>query len=190
MTDFVTPNDFTEKTKAKAVEVNENFTAIETHLNTTGVHKFQNGNYGALNAASSLFSIDYQTAAASGDLNIGTSAGDIAGATITVTETGTYVCLGIFDFQVEAGTTIPSTCLAIGTCVVNGSTQAGSAQLLAKTAASGASNAVRANVSQFWVVTPSATQVVKLQATRADTGSGGVATAYGSHSRLIVVRLI
>jgi hypothetical protein len=189
MADLVIPNTFVEKTKAKASEVNENFDAIKAFANTTGISSFQDGDYGALTIASDAFSLQYQQAACSSPLTIGTAAGDIAGATITVAKSGTYVALGIFDFSVEAPAAAAATTIAIGTCLVNGVAQNGSAQLLAKSTIN-LTNNVRATVSQFWVISATATQIVKLQAIRQDSGGGGAASAQAAHTKLFIVRLV
>jgi hypothetical protein len=43
MADFTTPNDFVAGQVAVAADVNANFTAVETFLNSTGVHVYQAG---------------------------------------------------------------------------------------------------------------------------------------------------
>ena len=182
---------YVEKEKVFAAVLHDKFDRMTAYSTDIPIADLAAGTPGSITiAAGGGVSTPYQVAAASGDLALSTSALDVTGATITVAAGGTYKATAVFDFQADSsGVSAPSTCLAIGTLVVNGVTQNGSAQCEAKTASVGTANTVRATVSQFWVITPSTSQVVKLQAKRTDTGSTGAGTAYATHTHLMIERL-
>jgi hypothetical protein len=115
-------------------------------------------------------------AAATATLTLTTTHQDVAGATVTLVEPGTYFIAATFDFLFSvagAGATE-------GRLAVSGTAQAGVATLHEP--------AARAAVGQTWIVTTTARDVVaKLQA--AKTVNAGTASAIPGHTTLRAFRI-
>jgi hypothetical protein len=120
--------------------------------------------------------LDSYAGAASGSLTLTTTFQDVAGASVTLVNPGTYFVAASFDFNhTGAGAGDAS-----GRLSVDGTAQAGTITL--------SEGAVRANVGQNWIVTTTARDVVaKLQA--AKTINAGTAVAQATHTTLIAFRI-
>lgn len=117
-----------------------------------------------------------QIANASASLTLTTSFQDVAGATLTLPKTGTYLLHAVFDFVGQGAG--DSGANFLGQLVANGSAQTGFATFRAEFAA-----AARGTVTQQWMYTAGTiNQVVQLQANK---GSGtGTSIAAATHTRI------
>lgn len=181
--------DLVEGAAAKASLFNDKYDSIAAYTDGIPIADLADGTYGAATVAAGLFGLRVSGARASGDLTLTTSAADVPGATLTASSDGNFLVLGVFDFDVQSAAVAFAETLAVGTCVVDTSTQAGSAQLKARSVTTGAAvGGSRATVMQWWIVSATSGQVIKLRASRTDTGGTGFAVAHGSHTAIAVLR--
>lgn len=127
--------------------------------------------------AGGLFS---HSARATGTLTLTTTEQDIPGASTTVTHAGTYLILGIFDFNLAGGATAS---MAIGLVNVNGSSDTSNTAIHAPPL----NGTTRATVAQWWVKAVGAGQTVKLRAYK--NANYGTYSAMIQHTGLVALKI-
>jgi hypothetical protein len=118
---------------------------------------------------------DSYAAVSTADLTLSTTATLVAGCTVTVAEAGTYLVTGTFDFYMSAA----GGSAGVGQLYVDTVGQSTSAILV--------DAAVRATVSQTWIVAVLAGKVVELRASKAV--AAGTSQALHPHTTLQIIRI-